>query len=139
MATEQEETVAAPVAAVGKVRLTETPPVRCSSCFGQYPDRRHVDFGAAWDGPTVAPDPGVVGGKAQAIDDLIICDECVTVAAGLLGLEDPGDTRRHVAEVEAQADELRERLHGAMDLVAKLEEAAAARATLEARLTGGGG
>jgi hypothetical protein len=29
------------------------PPTMCSACFGQYPDRNHVDFEAAWDGPVI--------------------------------------------------------------------------------------
>jgi hypothetical protein len=32
-----------------QIRLC-SPPAACSSCYGQYPQRRHVDFGASWDG-----------------------------------------------------------------------------------------
>lgn len=144
MATETEAQgpvrtdTAPPVESIGKIRLAETPPVRCSSCYGQYPERRHVDFGAAYDGPTFPAGDEVAGGKVQTIDDLVICDECLTAAATLLGLEDPGDTRAHVAEVEGQAEELRERLHGALAYIERLEQAAEARGTLERRLTGGG-
>jgi hypothetical protein len=50
------------VESIGKIRLAETPPVRCSSCYGQYPTAVHVDFGAAWDGPTFPADEEVAGG-----------------------------------------------------------------------------
>lgn len=123
----------------GKIRLAEVPPTHCSSCFGQYPDREHVDFGAAWDGPTFPPDhEQVAGGKSVVIDDLVVCDECLRHAAGLVGMVDPDDTARHIAQLELQAEELRERLHGATDYIGKLEAASEARGTLEARLTGGG-
>jgi hypothetical protein len=145
VATETDEQIrtetVTPVESVQKIRLAEVPPVRCSSCFGQYTERTHVDFGAAWNGPAFPDDgsTGVVGGKVMTIDDLVICEDCLKIAAGLIGFEDPGDTRRHVAEAEQAAEELRERLHGALAYVAKLEEAAEARGTLEQRLTGGGG
>jgi hypothetical protein len=120
-----------------RIKLAETPPTHCASCFGQYPERRHVDFGAAWEGPAFAPDDSeVVGGKAVTIDELVVCEECLRAAATTLALTDE-DTRRHVLELEAAAEELRERLFGATDYIAKLEAAAAARGTLEQRLTSG--
>jgi hypothetical protein len=65
-----------------KIRLAETPPTHCASCFGQYPDRRHIDFGAYWDGPVFARDEGdVAGGAPIAVDDLVICEECLRAAA----------------------------------------------------------
>jgi hypothetical protein len=132
-----ENSTVAEVESIGKIRLTETPPVRCSSCYGQYPDRTHVDFGAAWDGPTF-PDDEVAGGVIVTVDDLIICEDCLRDAGRLLGLEDPGDAARHLAELEGQAEELRERLLGAMDYIAALEGAAARRGLLEEQLTRGG-
>jgi hypothetical protein len=72
-------------------RLADTPPVQCSACGLQRPDRQHVDFDAAWDGPVVegglATGDGVVRGPAVSIDELVICDECLTVAGRLIGLE----------------------------------------------------
>jgi hypothetical protein len=133
-----ENSTVAEVESIGKIRLTETPPVRCSSCYGQYPDRTHVDFGAAWDGPVLGEPDGVIGGARQVIDDLIICEDCLRDAGRLLGLEDPGDAARHLAELEGQAEELRERLLGAMDYIAALEGAAARRGLLEEQLTRGG-
>jgi hypothetical protein len=122
---------------VGKIRLAGTPPTRCSACFCQVPDRQHVDFGAAWDGPTFPGGDEVVGQVVTAIDDLIICEECLRAGAELLGLEDPGDVARHARGTEQENEELREKLGGAMAYIAQLEAAAAARGILEDRLAGG--
>lgn len=68
------------------MRLAESTPILCSSCYGQYPDRRHVDFEAAWDGP-------VVGSEFKmSVDDLILCEDCVRQAAKLIGLVEPEGT-----------------------------------------------
>ena len=63
-----------------KIRVAPTPPY-CSSCFSQKGQLVHVDFGAAWDGPVL--DPG--NGMKQAIDDLVICSDCIGEAARLIG------------------------------------------------------
>lgn len=63
------------------MRISGRPPTYCSSCHGQYTDRTYVDFDAYWDGP-VMEEPNQV---KVAIDDLIICDECLGAAATLLG------------------------------------------------------
>lgn len=120
-----------------KIRVAETPPTHCASCFGQHPDRRHVDFGAYWDGPTF-PDGEVAGGGTVAIDDLVICEECLRAAATELELTD-ADTRRHVLQIEGQVEDLRERLLGATDYIAKLEDAQEARGKLEDKLLAGQG
>jgi hypothetical protein len=92
-------------------------------CFGQYPDRRHVDFNAYWDGPVFARDDGdVAGGAPISVDDLVICEECVRAAATVLELTDE-DTRRHVLQMEREVEELRERLARRDDYIAKLEDA----------------
>jgi hypothetical protein len=63
-----------------KIRLTGTP-VACASCYGQYVDRRHVDFGASTDGAVLAGPSNIAGGKGQSIDEVIVCDECLAAAA----------------------------------------------------------
>ena len=68
-------------------RLAGVAPVHCSSCFQQDPSRRHVDFEASYDGPVFAE-----GAAKVAIDDLIICEECLRNGARLLGLVDPDGT-----------------------------------------------
>lgn len=82
-----------------KIRLTEIPPHACSSCFGQYTDRRHVDFNAFYDGPVMDAAENVAGGKGVSIDDLVLCEECVLAASKLLGCE-PFPAER-IEELEA--------------------------------------
>ncbi len=62
------------------MRLAETPPRYCASCYGQYPDKRHVDFESAFDGP-VFKDKGT----NYPVDDLIICEDCLAAAAKKIG------------------------------------------------------
>ncbi len=65
------------------------PPVACAACGGQYIDRRHVDFGSAWDGPVINQlEVAVNGAIAMAIDDLIVCENCVRNAAEVLKMDD---------------------------------------------------
>jgi hypothetical protein len=121
-----------------RIREADRPPVRCAACFGSYPERRHVDFGAAWDGPVFDEPDGVVGGARQVVDDLVICEDCLRSGAEVLGLEDPADTGRHVDEVEAANEELREKLLGATRYIDTLEKAADARGRLETAIRGKG-
>lgn len=67
------------------MRVSNTAPPYCASCFQQKPEETFVDFEAAWDGPTqkVGPEGNTI---TVAIDDLIICEKCLTVAARLIGL-----------------------------------------------------
>jgi hypothetical protein len=83
---------------------------------GQYTGRRHVDFGAAWDGPMVPPDQSVAGGKMVSVDDLVICEECLTFAAALVGLGD-------VSERDERIDRLNERLTATGQRLGKALEA----------------
>ena len=113
------------------MRVAETPPAFCSACFGQYPDRRHVDFDVAWDGPTVpggvmTPE-GVQSGITVTIDDMVVCDGCLTAAGRLVGLEPAGETVAKLDQALAEAAVLRERLAGQADYIGKLEAAQAAR------------
>jgi hypothetical protein len=113
-----------------KIRLCETPPFVCSSCGGQYVDRQHVDFNAAWDGPVM--DTSQVAGMVRvSIDELVICDECLRAAAKLLGLVDPGELAAENATLERRNQELVERTTGALQYVQKLEAALAERGDLE--------
>lgn len=106
-----------------RIRVAEIPPVACASCFGQYPQRMHVDFGASYEGPVLGPQEGVMGGKPVSIDDLIICDECLLAAAKLMGF---GDTREDHAEIAQLKEELHEQLEraNALEHYAKTLEAA---------------
>lgn len=61
-------------------RLASRPPIACAGCHGQHPDRVHVDFRAAIDGPVInAADP-----RVGRIDWVVLCEKCVTRAFELL-------------------------------------------------------
>jgi len=114
------------------MRIANTPPPHCSSCFGPHVDRRHVDFESAWDGPTFGTDIATGDGKpvrnlTVTIDDLVICEKCVEEAAGLVGLIRADElVEENVAQLE-QLDNLRDRLADREDYIAKLERAVAAK------------
>jgi hypothetical protein len=118
-----------------KIRLTGTP-VACASCYGQYTDRRHVDFGSSTDGAVLAGPSNIAGGKGQSIDEVIICDECLTAAAALIGLEDSAPLHAEVDELQKTVDDLAERLARTTAYVETLEQAAQTRERL-ATLIGG--
>lgn len=110
--------------AADRIRLTDAPPPRCSSCFQAQPHLRHVDFEASYDGPVVPlhANENLVGVQGVSIDDLILCETCVRTAAELLGLVDPDF-------VTAERDMLKT---GNEVLVAKLQARDAYITTLEA-------
>lgn len=99
------------------VSLLETPPVRCSGCWGQYPERRHVDFESHWEGPMFRE--GVMGEDGEisntinvSIDDLVLCEDCLRAAAKLIGLVDPDEVAEYAEQLEKRADDLLERNRG---------------------------
>lgn len=117
-----------------KIHLAHVPPSACASCFGQYPDRRHIDFGAFYDGPVLPSGEDTVGVVGLAVDDLVICDECVAAAAIQLGLGDIEHKQFELEAALAHSRELAERLAGAMALISAQEKAAEERGRLEAQL-----
>lgn len=74
------------VALANEVRPAETP-IYCSACFGQYPDKRHVDLDAACDrGFGEGPLP-------VSMDDLILCEDCLREAAEVIGMRPDDEVR----------------------------------------------
>lgn len=110
------------------MRLADVTPTHCSACFTQRTSDRHVDFEAAWDGPTVP------GAQLVSIDDLVLCESCLREAAALVGCVDNSAAAARVQEAEDRARELAERLAGATDYIARLEQAQESRGRLEAAL-----
>lgn len=55
----------------------------CSACFQAKPGTPHVDFEAAWDGPVEVEGEGKP--ITHAIDELVICEDCLAQAAETLG------------------------------------------------------
>lgn len=72
-----------------------TMPVRCSACFNQQPQLRHVDFDAACDRGY-----GNDAGVQIAMDDLILCENCVKEGARTLGIEDSTELKAKLEDTE---------------------------------------
>ena len=101
--------------AADRIHIVHPAPPHCSSCYQQKPDQRHVDFEAAWDGPVLPALDGAVGVIGHSIDDLILCEDCIRIAAGLIGYQDVTD----LIKARARLEETRDTLLGK---VAALEE-----------------
>jgi hypothetical protein len=67
----------------------------CSSCHGQYLERKHVDFEAYYDGPVIDTE----GDIKVSIDNLIICSECLKNAGALVGLFPAEDLKEENKEL----------------------------------------
>ena len=82
------------------MRRATRPPAFCSSCFQAKPQMLHIDFEAAYDGPVIND-----GGIKVMIDDLVICEDCLSVAAKMVGMV-------HDEELKAENKELGEAVEG---------------------------
>jgi hypothetical protein len=62
----------------------------------------HIDFESYWDGP-------IIDGKdfKQPIDDLIICEDCLKVAAEVIGFSEHKKLLHERNELKAEVQELR--------------------------------
>lgn len=97
---------------------------QCSACFQQHPEKVHVDFEVAWDGPhfpegSLMTDDGKVNHLPVQIDDLILCEDCVRSA--LMLVPDPRDEVVQAAQARVVAAE--RALAGQVNLSAKLTDA----------------
>lgn len=95
------------------MKLANPNPSHCSACFNQQPDKKHIDFEAAWDGPVLDSESLV----KQVIDDLYICEDCLKGAYALIDpesehalidqlLEALQVARRREASLEALLEEI---------------------------------
>jgi hypothetical protein len=73
-------------------------PIFCSACFNQQ-DIRHIDFDAACDRGY---------GKSEAVevamDDLILCENCVKNGAELLGMTDNSSLKAEVQDLKRKLE-----------------------------------
>lgn len=88
------------------MRIAETAPAYCSSCFTAQVEMQHVDMETAWDGPVLDGE-----GRQYVIDDLILCASCVRAANRLLP---------ESLELQAENDALRRQYAQAVDYAAQL-------------------
>jgi hypothetical protein len=106
-----------------RIHICEPPPSHCSSCFQPGdPEKRYVDFSAFFDGPVFSAP--TEGGIRPVIDDLILCQDCITSAAELCGLGDVEAEREQVQTLRYDLEATREQLRLALEASASLEQAA---------------
>lgn len=97
-------------------RIADTTPVACAGCHGQYPERTHIDFATAFEGPIInAAEP-----RTQRIDWLVLCERCVARANALL----PQSASRadELAALQRRLDEESDRADRAEDYASNLED-----------------
>lgn len=115
------------------MKLIEDPartPAHCAACFAQKPDMVHVDFEASFDGPAFKDghiDHGQSGRVDVTVDHMIVCLECVELAAGEVGLVRNDELKGQLERALEEAANLRERLAGYGDYAEKLEGALAGK------------
>jgi hypothetical protein len=116
-----------------RIRIAQPAPPYCSGCFQAKPLERHVDFGSCWDGPAMPGPSNTVGVIAQAIDDLILCEQCLTEAAKLIGLGDVEKVKEELEGARAVNDALHEELAAQKQYAANLESAFQSRPAKRAK------
>lgn len=113
------------------MKLCEVPPSHCAACFGQYTDRRHVDLEASYDGPAypdgVMTDQGMVRNLTVAIDDLILCEDCLRDAGRLVDLGNVEELNGQLEQKDEQLENLRARLAESEQYADRLEQSVAAK------------
>jgi hypothetical protein len=108
-------------ATASKIRLAEHAPPACASCFSQRPDAPHVDFGAYYDGPVLD------GAKHMQIDDLVICEQCLTEAASLVGLTRQEDLEERLKNAGQRLAESEARNEAQAEHIVDLQKAIASK------------
>jgi hypothetical protein len=98
-----------------------TRPIYCSSCFNSEPIR-HIDFDAACD-------RGYGNGEAVqvAMDDLILCENCVREGARLIGMTDDTDLKAHLENLKRKVEVERKGRVQAEKWAGTMEDALGAR------------
>jgi hypothetical protein len=112
--------------AADRIQIAQPPPPHCSGCYQARPEDRHVDFGASYDGPVLPAMEDAVGVVGHSIDELILCEACVTQAATLLGLVRAEALVAERDQLEASNRALVMEATGYKDYAEKLEAAVSA-------------
>lgn len=90
------------------MREATSPPPHCAGCYQTGPDKRYIDFEAAYDGPVIPGSPG-----PQPVDDLILCEECLQAAFAILdpdGVQVENDRLLDVIDNLEKQDEAKDRM-----------------------------
>ncbi|HEU4975278.1 MAG TPA: hypothetical protein VFT50_09330 [Baekduia sp.] len=110
---------------MAEAKIAARTPTACAGCYGQYPERVHVDFSSAIEGGPVNDNP-----RAPRVEWVVLCENCVRRAFALLPKIADGREKlgRQAAALQAQLAE-------AKAYAASLEEALARRPDAEAAPT----
>lgn len=78
-------------------------PTACAGCYGQYPDRVHVDFRSAIEGALVDP----ANPRGPRVDWVVLCEDCIRCAQALLPevADERENLRRQVADATQRAED----------------------------------
>lgn len=98
--------------------IATRPPTACAGCYGQYPDRLHVDFRSAIEGGPIPSEHA----KALRVDWVVLCETCIQAAVAIL----PENVAAKAA-YEAQIAQLRERCEAAENYASTVEDALSRR------------
>jgi hypothetical protein len=74
----------------------------------------------------MVPSQNVAGGKMVSVDDLVVCEECLTTAAAVLGLGDVTEAEQRVERLNERLTDTGQRLGKALDALEKTKVALAA-------------
>lgn len=103
-------------------RIASRPPRACAACYGQYPNRVHVDFRSAIEGGLIDPD----NPRGGHVDWVIVCENCIRNAFELL----PEQASQRDA-LARRAEDLRVRAEEAENYASSLEDALSRRPARE--------
>jgi hypothetical protein len=106
-----------------EIRETNTP-THCSACFQQDGKLLHVDFDAACDRGY-----GDAHGVQIAMEDLILCENCLRDGAKLAGMVDGEVQAERIASLEGRLAEEAARCEQAVNYANRMEAALASRPT----------
>jgi hypothetical protein len=107
--------------------LAPRTPVACAGCYGQYPDRLHVDFRAAIEGRLVDPSQP----RGPHVDWVILCEKCLRDGVALLP-----EVKDQREALEQRVTDLETQLAAAQDYADRIEDAFQRRPTNHERLNG---
>lgn len=104
------------------MKVASKPPPYCAGCFQQKSEKVHVDFEAFYDGPNMDM-PEVGPGIKMALDDLILCEDCVAHAARIIGWVEGTAIKNENNELGEALEKANEHIQNLQDTVSGLREA----------------
>lgn len=104
-------------------KLASRTPVACAGCYGQYPERAHVDFRSAIEGRQVDP----TNPRSPHVDWVVLCENCISAGFRLLP-----EQRDRTDQLQRRIAQLEERCEQVENFASTLEDALARRPDADA-------